>query len=646
MPVLTSEQTKSLKKKQPKVSQIRHSEYYDMQTLFDKLYAKSLNGENFIDLIKLITKTENIMLAYRNIKRNDGSKTPGIDGRTIDDLAFLTDEQFVILIKKKFNHYQPKAVKRVEIPKWNGKTRPLGIPTITERIVQQCIKQIIEPILEAKFYYHSYGFRPDRSAENAIARAMQLMQNANMHYVVDVDIQGFFDNVWHSKLMKQLWSLGIRDKKLLSIIKAMLKAPIVFSNGKEMIPDKGTPQGGILSPLLANVVLNELDRWIESQWESYPMHNPYKPYVRKNGSIDNSSKYNKLKKDSKLKPIFIVRYADDFKIFCRNYNEAVRTFEGMKKWLKERLHLDINEEKSKIVNLRKKYSEFLGFKMKVHKGSGKKKWVVKSYMCDKARENTIRKIREAIELIEDTHGKEKQFQAISRYNALVLGVHNYYRIATHIVIDCREIEWRTGYMLKKRLSRLGLSKNFREHIKDGSSLKSYVFKWYGKSGRMRYLSNHYILPIGYVSNKIPMSRNRRINRYTPDGRALKHQNLKLDISILRWLMQNPVKGRSIEYADNRISLYAAQYGKCAITKKQLNAHEIHCHHKIPLQYGGKDNFSNLIIVSKNVHKLIHAISSETQKKYLSMLSLNKKQIEKVNNLRLIANNSSLEVSNE
>ena len=614
-----------------------------MQTLFDKLHAKSMDGESFINLIALITKTENIMLAYRNIKRNEGSKTPGVDGRTIHDLANLTEEQFVKLIKKKFNFYRPKAVKRVEIPKWNGKMRPLGIPTITDRIVQQCIKQVIEPILEAKFYYHSYGFRPDRSAENAIARAMQLMQNSNMHYVVDVDIQGFFDNVWHSKLMKQLWSLGIRDKKLLSIIKAMLKAPIVLPNGKEIIPTKGTPQGGILSPLLANVVLNELDRWIESQWESYPMRKPYKPYFRKNGSVDNSAKYKKLKEDSKLKPIFIVRYADDFKIFCRNYNEAVRTFEATKKWLKERLKLDISNEKSKIVNLRKKYSEFLGFKMKVHKGSGKKKWVVKSHMCDKARENTIRKIREAIVLIEDTHGKEKQFQAISRYNALVLGVHNYFRIATHISVDCREIEWRTGYMLKKRLSRIGLSKNPEGNIKDGNNIKSSVFKWYGKSKRIRYLRNHYILPIGYVSNKIPMSRNRRINRYTSEGRALKHQNLKFDLSVLKWLMRNPVRGRSIEYADNRISLYAAQYGKCAVTKEPLEAHDIHCHHKIPLKYGGNDNYSNLIIISNDVHKLIHAVSIEIQTKYLSILGLNKKQIEKVNKLRLMANNSVLAV---
>lgn len=634
--MLTSKQNKTLKKKLPKISQIRHSEYYDMQTTFDRLYEDSTKGKNFNSLIELITTPENIMLAYRNIKKNDGSNTPGIDGRTIDDLSKLNEEDYLKLINRKFSNYRPNTVRRVEIPKRDGKKRLLGIPTIIDRIVQQCIKQVIEPIVEAKFYYHSYGFRPDRSAENAIARVMQLMQNSNMHYVVDVDIKGFFDNVWHSKLIKQLWTLGVRDKKLLSIIKAMLKAPVVLENGKVIYPTKGTSQGGILSPLLANVVLNELDKWIESQWESFPMRSPYKPYIRKNGSVDNSAKYSKLKKDSKLKPIFIVRYADDFKIFCKSYNEAIRTFEGTKKWLEERLKLDICKEKSKIVNLRKKYSEFLGYKLKVHLSPKKNKWVVKSYMCDKAKERIIIQIREAIEKIENTQEKEKQYQAISRYNALVMGVHNYYRIATHISVDCRNIEWRTGHMLKNRLTRIGLSKEPKGNMKDSGIYKSSVLKWYGKSRRLRYLRNHYILPIGFVSNKIPMSRTRKINRYTKEGRALKHQNLKFDTGVLRWLMRNPVKGQSIEYADNRISLYAAQYGKCAVTNELLEAHDIHCHHKVPKQYGGSDNYSNLLIVSETVHKLIHATKKETLNKYLKILGLNEKQLRKLNKLRLIA----------
>ena len=130
--------------------------------------------------------------------------------------------------------------------------------------------QVLEPICEAKFYDKSYGFRPNRSCENALAQANSYMYAGKRHFVVDVDIKGFFDNVDHSKLIKQMWALGIRDKKLISIIKEMLKAPIKMPDGEIVYPTKGTLQGGILSPLLSNIVLNELDWWGQSRWVEIP----------------------------------------------------------------------------------------------------------------------------------------------------------------------------------------------------------------------------------------------------------------------------------------------------------------------------------------------------------------------------------------
>lgn len=244
---------------------LRNAEYYDQQELFDSLYTRSKNNEVFGHLMEIIASPENIKLAYRNIKRNGGSETAGTDGMTITCFSGMEEKQFVNFIQRRFANYHPKAVRRVEIPKPNGKMRPLGIPCMTDRIIQQCVLQVLEPICEAKFYEHSYGFRPNRSAENAVAYLENRMFIGNLYYVVDVDIKGFFDNVNHRKLLRQLWTLGIRDTKLLQIIKAMLKAPIRLPDGNTVFPDKGTPQGGILSPLLANVVLNELDWWVASQ---------------------------------------------------------------------------------------------------------------------------------------------------------------------------------------------------------------------------------------------------------------------------------------------------------------------------------------------------------------------------------------------
>ncbi len=186
--MLTSKQQEQ-KSKQRK---IRNSEYYDMVSTFDGLYADSKKGKIFNHLMETIESEENIKLAYRTIKTNTGSNTAGVDKRTINDLAKLSEEEYVRLIRKQFSCYHPRPVKRVEIPKPNGKTRPLGIPTIVDRLVQQCIMQVMEPICEAKFSDNSYGFRPNRSAEHAIAQCMRLIQVQHMYHVVDLDIKGFF----------------------------------------------------------------------------------------------------------------------------------------------------------------------------------------------------------------------------------------------------------------------------------------------------------------------------------------------------------------------------------------------------------------------------------------------------------------------
>ena len=162
--------TTKIKKKQ----KLRNNEYYNTQDMFDDLYHKSKNKNKykFYKLMDLITDERNIELAYRNIKKNTGSRTSGVNGHTIEDIARITNSDLVGYVKRRLQNYHPHKVRRVEIPKPNGETRPLGIPTIEDRIIQQCILQILEPICEAKFHNHSYGFRPNRSTHHAIARGM------------------------------------------------------------------------------------------------------------------------------------------------------------------------------------------------------------------------------------------------------------------------------------------------------------------------------------------------------------------------------------------------------------------------------------------------------------------------------------------
>ena len=500
--------------KAKKKSKLRHAEYYDMQKTFDSLYADSKSGEVFGHLMDIISAPSNIKLAFRNIKGNDGSHTAGTDGRTIESLAVMPEDKFVKLIQKQFRRYEPKAVKRVEIPKPNGKMRPLGIPCIIDRIVQQCILQVMEPICEAKFYEHSYGFRPCRSAENAISYAYGLAQRNKLHYVVDVDVKGFFDNVDHRKLLKQIWTLGIRDTKLIQIIKAMLKAPIEMPDGKTVLPSKGTPQGGILSPLLANIVLNELDWWIASQWDEMVRHmkHPCKVTYYPNGAEKKCNSYTALKK-SNLKEMRIVRYADDFKIFCRTKEDAEKTYYAVKDWLWKRLKLEVSDEKSKVTNLRKRDSEFLGFRIKLRRKSNS--WVITSNVCDKAIHRIGKEMADSVKAIQSSKTAEEISLNVGDYNAKVIGVQDYYCIATRVNLNFSDIARPINGQLLHRID--GIKKQ-------GEIKNRYLRKRYGKSKQMRWIGETPLVPLAYVQFKIPMRKSRKINPYISPFRNEQYRN--------------------------------------------------------------------------------------------------------------------------
>ena len=620
MPTMTME--KPLKKQK-----LRNVEYYDLQELLDRLYSQSKENRKFTNLLEMVTASENILLAYRNICKNKGSKTAGTDGKTIRFLSEFTDEALIAYVRKRLKHYQPQPVRRVEIPKGDtGKTRPLGIPTIADRLIQQCFLQVLEPICEAKFHERSNGFRPNRSAEHALAQCYAMIQKRDLHYVIDIDIKGFFDNVNHGKLLKQMWSIGIRDKRVLSIISAMLKAEVAEIG----FPERGTPQGGIISPLLSNIVLNELDWWISSQWENMPTRKK-REYARSdNGVVDKNQKYEMLRKNSNLKECYIVRYADDFKIFCRKRSDAEKLFIAVKDWLKERLGLEISPEKSKIVNLKKQYSDFLGFKLRaVRKGTksnGKAKYAVESHMSDKAIKRVKKQAREMVKRIEKPTDANEEYKAVGAYNAYVSGIHNYYCYATHISKDVRKIAFGITRTMKNRL---------KERLQtQGQPLPSYIAKQYGKSKQIRFVKGQAVIPIGYVQTKAPKFKRREVNQYTIEGRQTIHKNLKaVNMGILHYLMKNPIQYASVELNTNRLALYCAQHGCCAVTKQPMEIGDIHCHHKIPRKQGGSDQYSNLVLVKENVHILIHASDVEVIRHYVEILKLNAKEKEKVNSLR-------------
>ncbi|WP_407301708.1 group II intron reverse transcriptase/maturase [Clostridium botulinum] len=609
------------KEKILKKRSLRNNEYYDMQREFDKLYLESKKGKSFNNLMPLITSDDNLKLAFRNIKSNKGSKTYGTDMITIKEIKEQDIEKYIIKCKNKFSNFHPSKVRRIFIPKGDGRKRPLGIPTIHDRIIQQAIKQIIEPICEARFHDNSYGFRPNRSTHHAIAKYMQYANRSKLHYVVDIDIKGFFDNVDHSKLLKQMWTIGIRDKNLLSIISKMLKCEIEG----EGIAEKGTPQGGILSPLLSNIVLNELDWWIDSQWTGFPSKKNYD--IHRLGVVDKSNKYRALR-NTNLKEIKIVRYADDFKIMCRTYEDAQRIYIATKEWLKNRLSLEISPIKSKVTNLRKGNSEFLGFKLRLVKK--KSKMVIQSNMTDKAKKTSIKNIKQRIKFLQ---GKANLYN-IQQYNSTVLGIQNYYCYATECTQDLSDIDFVIRKCIENRLLESCTLKG-----KHSETYKRIYKKYKGKSYFVKGVN---LFPIYAMKHRNPMNFNTKVSDYTDEGREIIHNTVKgLDIRIVRYMISNPITTRSVEYNDNRISLFYGQLGKCNVTKQLLRIGNFECHHKIPVGSGGTDEYKNLILVTTDVHKVIHATDKVTIDKYVERIKPDSKMLKRINSLRKLVGNDEI-----
>lgn len=413
---------------------LRYTEYYDLQHVFDLLYERSRKGESLEDLYEIVISRENILLAYRNLKDNEGSETPGVDGLTIRDLARMSEDELVSMVRNALEEFEPQPVRRVFIPKPNGDKRPLGIPTIRDRLIQQALKQVLEPIVEARLYEHSYGFRPLRSTKHAIARVNHLIISAGLHYAVDIDIKGFFDNVNHTVLMRQTWNMGIRDRRIHGVIGKMLKAPIEG----EGVPDKGVPQGGILSPLLSNIALNDLDQWVAGQWHHFPSQHQYS----KDGH-----KYRALR-TSRLKEGWIVRYADDFVILARDWRSAWKWYHAVKQYLKIRLRLDISPEKSKVVNLRRRPLEFLGIAIKaIPNPSSKKGFVTVSGIKPKKREQIKQHLRKEIRNL----SKQPTGKQVARLNSIIMGLQNYFAVATRVQKEFGRIWYDLSKLLFNRL---------------------------------------------------------------------------------------------------------------------------------------------------------------------------------------------------
>lgn len=366
-----------------------------------------------MELLEEILNPENLNKAYKKVYQNKGAS--GVDGVTVEEIAdYIKDNKERIINQIRKRKYKPQPVRRVQIPKENGKKRNLGIPTVMDRIIQQAIVQVISPIFEEQFNDNSYGFRPGRSCEQAIIKALEYL-NDGYDWIVDIDLEKFFDTVNQDRLITII-RRTIKDGDVVSLIRKYLSAG-VMENGVLKPTEQGTPQGGNLSPLLSNIMLNELDKELEARGLNF------------------------------------VRYADDCIILVKSEKAADRVLSSITKYIEKKLGLKVNAEKSKVTRPTK--TKYLGFSFWATKGG---KWKPKPHI------KSYQKLKRKLKQLTDRSWNISLDNRIKQINYLVRGWVNYFRIANmksaiteidkHLRTRIRVIIWKQWKIPKRRTKAL------------------------------------------------------------------------------------------------------------------------------------------------------------------------------------------------
>lgn len=417
-----------------------------LREIQDKLYQHSKKiyesggRPAFKGLLEIMSAEPTIITAIHNIKGNRGSETPGVDSKTMRKDYLHRPYAWVVRdIQKAFRCFEPQKIRRKYIDK-PGKTekRPLGIPTIRDRIVQECMKIVLEPILEAQFFAHSYGFRPMRETAMALERAEGLVHQTGYYWIVEGDISKCFDHIDHGILLRRLYHLGIRDRRILQIIKVMLKAGVMNECESNA---EGTPQGGIISPLLANVYLDIMDEWVTRQWEKKRTQYPYsKP----------QDKFAPLRK-TKLIPGYLVRYADDFIIITDTRTHAESWKTRLQQFLQSKIKLTLSTEKTLITDIRKKYIKFLGYEFKMVRGKAKRGYIARTIPDRERLKLKVDSIADSIKKIPQNYSREQLLNAMNRINSQIRGLIQYYQCCTWVNIAMRKHSRRLQLIAQNRL---------------------------------------------------------------------------------------------------------------------------------------------------------------------------------------------------
>jgi RNA-directed DNA polymerase len=409
-----------------------------MQTKLHR-WAAADAGRRFDDLFNFVHDPATLIVAFSRVAGNRGANTPGVDGLRAADIeeaigvpGFLDD----LRAQLKMGTFSPLPVRERKIPKpgGSGKVRKLGIPAIADRVVQAALKLVLEPIFEADFLPCSYGFRPMRRAHDAVAE-IQRFGTKGYQWVLDADIEACFDTISHPALMGRVRA-RVKDKRVLTLVKAFLKAGVLTETGNREDSLTGTPQGGILSPLLANIALGALDEHV---------HGPWRP----GGAMSTPGR--RARRRAKGLPNWrIVRYADDFVVLVHGTRDDTQTLREDIARVLAPLGLRLSPAKTQIVHMSESFG-FLGFRIQWRRKRGTSKWYVYTFIADRP----IRSLKDKIRALTHRTSQWPPRDTLIRLNQIMRGWANYFKhaVCKHTLDALDDFVWHRVIRWQNKLHR-------------------------------------------------------------------------------------------------------------------------------------------------------------------------------------------------
>ena len=571
--------------------------YVDMKQRFEDYQTGNVDMQN---LHEMVYEPNNVALAVRQLSKSKGKMAKGIDGTNYGTLEKYSIVDLSEIIKDRLINKKMDYVRRSHIPKGKtGKTRPIGICSVWDKLTEKCITLVIEPYCETKFVDSSFGFREQVSPHNALAKVKYQCQTTP--YILSMDLQDYFGTINSDIAYREFWHIGIKNQIILNYIFRFIKKGYMENTVKVEHPF-GAEQGSIIGPLISNVYLHRFDVWLRDQGDRW--------HDKSVTKFHHFSARRRYMERTNLKIGIHARYADDILVLCKDFQDVERFRHSITKYLTQNMKLTVNEEKTKIYDLTQEKMKYLGYEFYVFKQNTKNvkkkgKFRVVNTLPKRKEDEIVEKCGELLKSVKEN----PNFETIHDWNAYVVGIHNYYRGMTHFHKCFSKIGWRIRklfyHTMEKRV----------KFIKEWSYKNNFMkgkYKTWGKNGY--YCFNGYpVIEIDWANwdGSLIGAKKGKVNRINPYDYGEKKHKPGVSLEDIGHLVRISKHIKNSRFAMFRISKYSSCKGVSYLSGDYVPVEEYHCHHIKPRYKDGTNDFDNLCILSEAEHEILHSSSSST-----------------------------------